>query len=37
MKQWWNEKDFIEIIEEKILTEELRIDEAVDTIIKDIK
>jgi predicted kinase len=36
MKQWWNEKDFIEIIEEKILAKELSIDKTVDIIIKDI-
>jgi len=36
MKQWWNEKDFIESIEEKILSQELSIDETVDIIIKDI-
>jgi len=36
MKQWWNENDFIEIIEEKILAQELSIDETVDIIIKDI-
>lgn len=36
MKQWWNEKDFIKIIEEKILAQELSIDETVDIIIKDI-
>ncbi|WP_238918300.1 kinase [Clostridium sp. YIM B02555] len=37
MKQWWNDKDFIEIIEEKILSRELSIEETVDIIIKDIK
>jgi hypothetical protein len=37
MKQWWNDKDFIEIIEEKILSQELSIEETVDIIIKDIK
>lgn len=37
MKQWWNEKDFIEIIEEKILSQELSIEETVDIIIKDIE
>lgn len=36
MKRWWNENDFIEIIEEKILTKELSIDETVDIIMKDI-
>jgi predicted kinase len=36
MKQWWNEKDFIENIEEKILTQGLSIDETVDIIMKDI-
>ena len=36
MKRWWNEKDFIEIIKEKILTKDLSVDEAVDIIIKDI-
>lgn len=36
MKQWWNEKDFIESIEEKILSQELSIEETVDIIIKDI-
>jgi len=36
MKKWWNEKDFIEIIEEKILAQELSIDETVDIIIEDI-
>ena len=36
MKQWWNEKDFIESIEEKILSQELIIEETVDMIIKDI-
>lgn len=36
MKRWWNEKDFIEIIEEKILSKELSIDETVDVIIRDI-
>jgi len=36
MKRWWNEKDFIEIIKEKILTKNLSVDETVDIIIKDI-
>lgn len=36
MKQWWNEKDFIESIEEKTLSQELCIEETVDIIIKDI-
>jgi predicted kinase len=36
MKRWWKEKDFIGIIEEKILTQELSIDETVDIIMKDI-
>jgi predicted kinase len=36
MKQWWIDKDFIEIIEEKILTQRLSIDETVDIIMKDI-
>jgi hypothetical protein len=36
MKRWWIEKDFIEIIEEKILTQELSIDETIDIIMKDL-
>lgn len=37
MKLWWTEKDYIEIIEEKILTQELSIDETIDIIMKDIE
>ena len=36
MKRWWNERDFIEIIEEKILTKEFSIDKTVDIIMNDI-
>ena len=36
MKRWWNYRDFIEIIEEKILTKELSIDKTVDIIMNDI-
>lgn len=36
MKKWWNERDFINIIKEKIVTKELSLEETVDTIMKDI-
>lgn len=36
MKRWWNEKDYIGTIEEKILTKELSIDQTIEIIMKDI-
>lgn len=36
MKRWWKEKDYIEIIPEKILTKELDLSETVDMIYHDV-
>ena len=36
MSRWWNERDFMEIIHEKILTEELSLNEAVDLIYEQV-
>ncbi|HCW52390.1 MAG TPA: uridine kinase [Clostridium sp.] len=36
MKSWWNEKDYIGFIKEKIITKDVSIDEAVDMIYKDV-
>lgn len=36
MKRWWNEKDYIGTIEEKVLTKELSIDQTIEIIMKDI-
>ncbi|MDE6591606.1 MAG: zeta toxin family protein [Oscillospiraceae bacterium] len=36
MRRWWNEKDFIGIIPEKIFTEEISLSDAVETIFEDI-
>lgn len=36
MRRWWNEKDFMGIIPEKIFTEEISLSEAVETIFGDV-
>lgn len=36
MKRWWNEKDFIKVIKEKVVCKELSIDETVNMIFEDI-
>lgn len=37
MRRWWNEKDYIGFIKEKMLTEKLTLDDAVDLILSDIQ
>lgn len=37
MRRWWNEKDFIGFIKEKVLTAELTLDDAVELILSDIQ
>ncbi len=36
MRRWWNEKDFMGIIPEKIFTKEISLSEAVETIFGDV-
>ena len=36
MREWWKYRDYIGIIDEKVLTSEISIDETVDMIISDI-
>lgn len=36
MRRWWNEKDFIRIIPEHVFTQEISLEDAVNTIIDDI-
>ena len=36
MKRWWKEKDYIRIIPEKIITQDVSITDAVDMIFKDV-
>lgn len=36
MRKWWNEKDFIGIIPEKVLKQEISFEEAVNIIFRDI-
>jgi len=36
MRRWWNEKDLIEIIPEKIFDKEVSLERAVETIFRDI-
>ena len=36
MLKWWNEKDFIEIIPEKIITQDISLTNTVEMIIRDI-
>lgn len=36
MHRWWNEKDFIRIIPEHVFTQEISLEDAVNTIINDI-
>ncbi|MEG1426870.1 MAG: hypothetical protein RSC76_04200 [Oscillospiraceae bacterium] len=36
MKEWWNEKDFIKVIPEKIIIEDMSFTETVEMINKDI-
>ena len=36
MRRWWNEKDFIRIIPERIFTQDVSLEGAVDIILKDI-
>lgn len=35
MRRWWREKDLLDIIPERILTEDLTIDDAMNTILRD--
>lgn len=37
MRRWWNEKDYIGCMKEKILTEELTLDDVVELILSDIQ
>lgn len=36
MKRWWNEKDYIGIIPEKIVTTDLSMDRTVEMIFQDV-
>lgn len=36
MRQWWNEKDFIQIIPEKVFKEDVSLEDAVNTIMKEV-
>ena len=36
MKRWWNEKDYIGIIPEKIITTEFSLDITMDMIFQDV-
>ncbi len=36
MRRWWKEKDFIQILPEKVFTEELSLERAVETIFQDV-
>ena len=36
MKRWWNEKDYIGIIPEKIITTEFSLDTTVEMIFQDV-
>jgi hypothetical protein len=36
MLKWWNEKDFIEIISEKIISQDISLTNTVEMIIRDI-
>lgn len=36
MLRWWNEKDFIKIIPEYVFTQEISLDDAMNTIISNI-
>ena len=36
MRRWWNEKDYIEIIPEKIITKDMGFSETVDIIFNDV-
>lgn len=36
MRRWWREKDLLDIIPERILTEDLTIDDAMNTILRDV-
>lgn len=36
MRRWWNEKDFIRIIPEHVFTQEISLEDAVNTIMNDI-
>lgn len=36
MKRWWNEKDYIDIIPEKIITTEFSLNKTVDMIFQDV-
>lgn len=36
MRRWWNEKDYIGVIPEKILTSDVSLDEAIDLIYNDV-
>jgi len=37
MRRWWNEKDFIGILPEKVFREDISLDDAVNLILKDIE
>ncbi|MGM0122830.1 hypothetical protein IGI37_000196 [Enterococcus sp. AZ194] len=37
MKRWWNEKDFVSILQETLLTKELSLEATVEKIIQDVK
>jgi hypothetical protein len=36
MRRWWNEKDFIKIIPEHVFTQEISLEDAMNTILNDI-
>lgn len=36
MQKWWNEKDFIEIIPEKIISQDISLSNTVEMVLKDI-
>ncbi len=36
MRRWWNEKDYIEIISEKIITKDMSLSETADMIFNDV-
>lgn len=37
MRSWWNEKDYIGFLPEKIFRRNLSLEDEIDTIMKDIK
>lgn len=36
MKSWWNEKDYLDIIKEKIITKDIDLDKTVEMIFNDV-